>query len=51
MSACGCSLQQPDPGEDPAEFSVPCVREKPGTVCAVILKKKNPSHIRMSVNT
>lgn len=33
MFACGCSLQQPESGEDPAEFSVPCDRHKPGTAC------------------
>lgn len=33
MFACGCSLQQPESGKDPAEFAVPCDRHKPGTTC------------------
>lgn len=33
MFARGRSLQQPDSGEDPAEFSVPCDGQKPGTAC------------------
>lgn len=33
MSTCGCSLQQCDPGQNPDQFSVSCVWEKPGSVC------------------
>lgn len=33
LFTCGCSLQQPHPGKNPAEFTVLCDRKKPGTAC------------------
>lgn len=57
LFACGCTLQQHDPGENPVEFIVFCHREKPGTGCHINMilepmhscKSTHTGHLKKSI--